>query len=190
MRRMAFIVVASIAAAVPQFARAQQDEAGLDAMRRANRARIEALAGAASINAPSNGASAAQDPRSTLSYAGKVAASVKPNIVYFGSLDSNGAALVEVRMAPDGNIVGRRLLKSSGVRDWDDAVIKALDRTGTMPRDIDGRVPPVMEISFRQRYWVWLNNSLARTLADHRTVPLSASDRHHIYTTALNRSNL
>ena len=31
------------------------------------------------------------------------------------------------------------------------AVLKAIDKTATLPRDEDGRVPPVLEISFRPK---------------------------------------
>jgi colicin import membrane protein len=58
-------------------------------------------------------------------------------------------AEVEVRTSPDGTIVGRKLLKSSGVAAWDDAVLKAIDKTEVLPRDVDGRVPANLVIGFR-----------------------------------------
>ena len=39
---------------------------------------------------------------------------------------------------------GKRLHK-----DWDDAVLRAIDRTGSLPRDVDGRVPPTLIMAFR-----------------------------------------
>jgi colicin import membrane protein len=30
-------------------------------------------------------------------------------------------------------------------------VLRAIDRTETLPRDVDGRVPPVMQIEFKPR---------------------------------------
>jgi colicin import membrane protein len=54
-----------------------------------------------------------------------------------------------VKVAPDGTITGRRLTKSSGNPAWDEAVLRAIDRTGTLPRDIDGRVPPSMLLGLR-----------------------------------------
>ena len=56
-----------------------------------------------------------------------------------------------LKVAPDGTIIGRRLLKSSGVPAWDEAVLRAIDKTEVLPRDTDGRVPPSLEISFRPR---------------------------------------
>ena len=52
---------------------------------------------------------------------------------------------------PTGEILGRKLKRSSGVKAWDDAVLRAIDRTGRLPRDIDGRVPSPMLISFRPK---------------------------------------
>ena len=32
---------------------------------------------------------------------------------------------------------------------WDDAVLRAIDKTEVLPRDVDGRVPSSMTIDFR-----------------------------------------
>ena len=56
-----------------------------------------------------------------------------------------------MRCAPDGTIVSRKLVKSSGSASWDDSVLRAIDRTEILPRDTDGRVPPVMQIDFKPR---------------------------------------
>ena len=67
-------------------------------------------------------------------------------------LPGNPTAEVEVRAAPYGTIVSRKLTKSSGSKSWDDAVLKAVDKTETLPRDIDGRIPQLlMTISFRPK---------------------------------------
>ena len=44
---------------------------------------------------------------------------------------------------------GATIAKSSGNKAWDDAVIRALQKTETLPRDIDGRVPSDLVIGFR-----------------------------------------
>ena len=84
-------------------------------------------------------------------YAGRIMARIKPNIVLTDPVDGNPLASVEVKLAPDGTIVGKRILKSSGAKVWDDAVLRAIERTEILPRDIDGRVPPLMVIDFRPR---------------------------------------
>jgi colicin import membrane protein len=82
------------------------------------------------------------------SYAGRIVAYIRPKIVSLDSIDGNPRAVVEVRCAPDGTIIGRRLTHSSGNRDWDETVLRAIDRTGKLPRDVDGTIPPTMEIGF------------------------------------------
>ena len=85
------------------------------------------------------------------SYGGKVRGKVKPNIVFTEDIAGNPTAEVEVRTALDGTIMSQRLVKSSGNKAWDDAVVKAIVRTQMMPRDIDGRVPTPMILEFRPK---------------------------------------
>lgn len=74
-------------------------------------------------------------------YGGRVAARIKPNVVFTETVSGNPRAEVEVRTLPDGTITARRIVKPSGSPAWDEAVLRAIDRTGTLPRDTDGRVP-------------------------------------------------
>lgn len=115
--------------------------------REANLRRIQGMAGATGGETATGTAQRSAGPSG--SYGGKVAAKVKPNIVYPDAISGNPRAEVEVRLAPDGTIVGKRLVQPSGNRAWDDAVLRALDKTETLPRDVDGRVPPSLTIGFR-----------------------------------------
>ncbi len=83
------------------------------------------------------------------SYAGRVVAHVRPLIVLTAQVNGNPSAEVEVRTAAGGTILSRRVLKTSGQSDWDEAVLRAIDRAGSLPRDADGRVPPVLTLVFR-----------------------------------------
>lgn len=118
----------------------------LEKLRQDTLKRIQGQAGA--TGGPTATGSAARDAGPSASYAGRIIAKVQPNIVMTGSVAPNLRAVVEVRAAPDGTIVARRLVKSSGNKEWDEAVLRALDRTEVLPRDIDGRVPSPMEIGF------------------------------------------
>ena len=129
--------------------KAQLDAQKLEAQRLANLQRMAGLAG--STGAPTASGTALQSSGPSASYGAKVAAKVKPNIVFTEDPVGNPTAVVEVRAAPEGTITSRKLQKSSGNKAWDEAVLKAIDKTETMPRDADGRVPPVLEISFRPR---------------------------------------
>lgn len=82
-------------------------------------------------------------------YAGLVRGRVKPNIVFTGSAAGDAAAEVEVTLAPAGTIISRRLVKSSGHKDFDEAVLRAIDKTPALPTDTDGRVPGRLIIAFR-----------------------------------------
>jgi colicin import membrane protein len=93
----------------------------------------------------------AQSAGPSASYTGRLVALVRGNLVYTGVISDNAAAEVEVTATASGTILSRRLLKSSGHKDWDDAVLRAIDRTTTLPRDTDGRVPSPIIIAFRPR---------------------------------------
>lgn len=121
--------------------------AELEAQRQANLQRMMSSLGG---GAAGPGA-AARSAGPSAGYAGRIIARVKPNIVFAESLSGNPQAVVEVRCAPDGRIVSRRLVSSSGVAAWDDAVLRALDRTEVLPADVDGRVPSLMQLSFKPR---------------------------------------
>ena len=40
-------------------------------------------------------------------------------------------------------------MTSSGATAWDETVLRAIDKTEVLPKDIDGRVPPTIIITFR-----------------------------------------
>lgn len=127
--------------------KAEADAKRLEDQRQANLRRIQGLAGATGGETATGNAQRSSGPSG--SYGGRVAAKVKPNIVYPDAVSGNPRAVVEVRAAPDGTIVGRRIIQSSGNKAWDEAVLRALDKTETLPRDVDGRVPSSLEIGFR-----------------------------------------
>jgi colicin import membrane protein len=134
-------------------AKAKAEEERLAAQREENLRRMLAQANTGSTpatgTAPSGTAAANAAP--SAGYAGRVRGAIKPNIVFPADRSAAGssAAEVEVNAAPGGSIISRKLLKSSGNREWDDAVLRAIDKTATLPRDTDGRVPPTLIISFR-----------------------------------------
>ncbi len=122
------------------------EQARLAKLREDNLKRMQGQAGA--TGGPTATGTAARDAGPSASYAGRIIARVKPNIVMTEAITGSPRAEVEVRAAPDGTIIGRRLVKSSGNKDWDDAVLRAIDRTEILPRDTDGRVPSPITIGF------------------------------------------
>ena len=130
--------------------KAQQEAAKrLEEQRKANLQRMAGLAG--STGTPASTGTALQSSGPSAGYGSRLVARIRPNIVYTETLATNPEAVVEVRTSPDGTIVSRKLAKSSGIPSWDEAVLRAIDKTAVLPRDLDGRVPPVLEISFRPR---------------------------------------
>ena len=109
--------------------------------------RMQGMAGATGGESSTGTALRSSGP--SAGYAGRIRARIKPNIVFNDPIDGNPIATVEVTLAPDGSIMAKRLLKSSGVKAWDDAVLRAVERTAILPRDTDGSVPPKMELEFR-----------------------------------------
>ena len=128
---------------------AAEDAKKLEAMRDDNLKRIAGLAGATGGDNASGSALRSAGPSD--SYGGRIRARIKPNIVFTEELVGNTPAEVEVRCAPDGTIVGKKLVKSSGNTAWDNAVLKAIDKTEVLPRDVDGRVHSPLLISFRPK---------------------------------------
>jgi colicin import membrane protein len=128
---------------------AKKDEARQAAIREANLKRMMKEAGSSDDPLASGNAARTAGPSS--GYAGRIKARIKPNIVLTASIDGNPLATVRVRVAPDGTIVGKQLLKSSGSAAWDDSVLRAIDKTEKLPTDVDGTVPPVMDLDFKPR---------------------------------------
>ena len=128
---------------------AAEEAKKLEAIRNDNMKRIAGLAGATGAENATGTAMRASAPSG--SYGGRIQARVRPNIVFTEEVTNNNPAEVEVKCAPDGTIVGFKLVKSSGNKAWDDAVLKAIQKTEILPRDTDGRVHSPLLISFKPK---------------------------------------
>ena len=133
-------------------AKTKQDQAStkaLEKQRQENLQRLAGLAGATGSATATGTATHSAGP--SASYGARIAATIKPKIVFTEEVAGNPSAEVEVRTAPDGTILGRKLVTSSGIKSWDEAVLKAIDKTERLPRDTDGRVQPLLVIGFRPK---------------------------------------
>ena len=128
-------------------AKDKAEAARADALRKENLKRMQGLAGATGGENSTGTALKSSGP--SASYAGRLVARIKPNITYPGDVVGNPRAEVEVKVGADGTILSRRIVQSSGNKAWDDAVLRAIDKTEVLPRDTDGRVPPVIVLGFR-----------------------------------------
>ena len=128
---------------------AKAEEARVAKAREDNLKRMQSQLGG--NGAPGSTGKDARSAGPSAGYAGRIKARVKPNITFTDEIDGNPTADVEVRAASDGTITGKRLVKSSGNKAWDDAVLRAVEKTEVLPKDTDGSVPSPIVISFRPR---------------------------------------
>jgi len=134
--------------------KAKADKARKDAdakaeqLRKENLQRMMGMAGA--TGAPNATGTAQRSAGPSANYAGRIKQAVKPNIIYEPGA-ANPTTEVEVRCAPDGSIIARRVVKSGGLADFDAAVLRALDKTQKLPLDTDGTVPREMLLLFKPR---------------------------------------
>ncbi len=81
-------------------------------------------------------------------YAGRLAALIRANVNYPHADQIQGDPKVTLRVELDpnsGKVLGVTVMRSSGVPDWDSAVIDAIKRVGTLPSD-QGRWWTPMEV--------------------------------------------
>lgn len=128
---------------------AKEAEARREALRQDQLRRIQGLAG--STGAPGATGNALQNAAPSAGYAGRIKAKIRPLIIYAEDGAANPTAEVQVTLSPTGLILNAKLLKASGDADWDRAVLRAIEKAESLPRDVDGRVPPVIVMSFRPR---------------------------------------
>lgn len=126
---------------------AKEADARREALRQDNLRRIQGMAG----GTPGSTGTAAQNAAPSAGYAGRIKGKIRPLIIYADDGGANPTTEVQVTLGPDGRILGATVLKRSTDDDWDRAVMRAIDKAETLPRDTDGRVPPVLILSFRPR---------------------------------------
>ena len=84
-------------------------------------------------------------------YSMKLALAVKNNIRPDTEIEGNPVAVVRAETEVDGHIKSRSLVQSSGVAEWDKAVLDAIDRTGQFPVEANETLPKVIEFHFRPK---------------------------------------
>ena len=104
---------------------------------------------------PTDKASAAKASAPSGTYLGRLRARVRPNITFpesqLQTVKGNPEAEVEVTCSATGEILSKKLIRSSGNPAWDAAVMNAIEKTGTLPRDENGNMPPKISFGFRPR---------------------------------------
>lgn len=118
-------------------AQAAQDKLRLEQLQR-----IQGMAGA--TGSPESKGTALRSSAPSSSYAGKIIEQIRNNTTFTDAGAGRPSVVVLVKTSSSGAILSRRVVTSSGNPAWDEAVLRAVDKMGTVPRDTDGRVPEVL----------------------------------------------
>ena len=73
---------------------------------------------------------------------------MRPNIIWAGET-AGLETVVSVRCAPDGALLSSSVTRSSGNAQWDDAALRAVQRSDPMPLDTNGKAPANFTITLR-----------------------------------------
>ncbi|HEY3598598.1 MAG TPA: cell envelope integrity protein TolA [Paraburkholderia sp.] len=136
-----------------QQAQAQADaQKKLDQERRARLAQMQGMVGGEGSTgnglAKSGTGSGAGGTATSPGYAEKVQRRVRPNIVWAG--DTQGLeTVVAVRCSPTGTLLSATVTRGSGNAQWDDAALRAVQRSDPMPQDTNGKTPASFTITLR-----------------------------------------
>ena len=105
-------------------------------------ARLRAAAGAEGGSGGTTGSGVGSGGNTLPGWTDKVIKKVKPLIVFNAeSVSGNPAAVIQVTLAPDGAILSTNIITSSGNASWDRAVLLALSRAESLPKDDNGKIP-------------------------------------------------
>lgn len=112
--------------------------------------RLQALAGEGMAGDAEKAASPKLDP----GYARLIAAKIKSNTILppLNEIAGNPAVEYAIDLLPDGSVRDVKMLRSSGIAAFDQAVRRAIDRAAPFPADpATGKVPGSMAISHRPK---------------------------------------
>jgi colicin import membrane protein len=126
---------------------AAADQKRLDKVRADEMRRITAGAGE-SGEAPKSTA-----PRLDTSYLAAINSKIKGSTSYAGSTDVPGKpeVIFKIEQLPTGEIISVRLLRSSGIPAFDDAVEKGILKSSPLPKNKNGTVLRTLEIAFAMK---------------------------------------
>ena len=100
-------------------------------------------------------AASSQGGRASAEYGAKVAALIKSHTVFNipNGLTGNPPVEYAINLLPDGSLRGApRKLKSSGVPGFDEAVLRAIEKSQPFPRDErSGNVPSSLTVSHKPK---------------------------------------
>jgi colicin import membrane protein len=105
-------------------------------------ARLKAAAGAEGGSGGKVGDGVGAGGNAPLGYADRVRKKIKPLIIFNAeAVSGNPAVVVLLDLAPDGVILKRTVVTASPDPAWDRAVLLAIERAESLPRDENGKIP-------------------------------------------------
>jgi colicin import membrane protein len=135
--------------------RAAEEAKAQDAERQKNVKRMLGMAGTGGSGDASSTGTAMQSSGASTTYAAKVGALVIRRITFTDTQKSeipgNPGLDIDIKAAPDGTLLIPLIVKSSGYKAWDEAVLNAIKKLETLPRDADGKVPARVPLTFRPK---------------------------------------
>jgi colicin import membrane protein len=126
---------------------AADEQKKLDKLRDEEMKRITGGAGSAGEAAKSSA------PRIDTGYLASITSKIKSTTSYPGSTDvpGNPKAVFKVEELPTGEIISVKLVKSSGISAFDDAVEKGIIKASPLPKKKNGTVERMLEIAFSMK---------------------------------------
>jgi colicin import membrane protein len=113
-------------------------------------AEMKRILGAAGTSGTAQKASA---PKIDAGYLASITSKIKSSTSYLGSTDVSGnpRAQFKVEQLPTGEIISVRMVKSSGLAAFDDAVEKGIMKSSPLPKKKDGTVERTLDIGFSMK---------------------------------------
>jgi colicin import membrane protein len=134
-------------AAKEKAAKDKAEQAKLDKMRQED---LKRMAGAAGTTGTAEKSTA---PRADAGYVAAITAAIKSATAYGGSttMPGNPKAVFKVEQLPTGEIMSVRLVKSSGVPEFDRAVENGIKKASPLPKKKDGTVERTLDVNFSMK---------------------------------------
>ena len=131
---------------------AAQDERKLQKLQEDARKDMNRMAASAGTSgSPNSSGDALRTSGPSAGYGGRLSKVVQDSITFTKYDVDNPKAVVQVRTALDGKIIGVKLITPSGNKAWDDAVLRAFEKIDKLPRDTDGTIPSFIELGVSRR---------------------------------------
>ena len=106
---------------------------------------LNPFSGSKNSDLPSNTKSKPASNTISNAYKEKIKASIMSNV---SEQPNAGPVSVQIKSRPDGMILKKQLIRSSGDPDWDNAILQGIDKTEKLPTDIDGSIPTTVVVKF------------------------------------------